>query len=315
MHVEDGADDGLTAGERAEVAADKAEGDTAAAAKAAKIAGTTDEKTDDAAAAEAAKKTDAPVDDAASKAAERFDRAADALTRTADAVSKLVPKAEDKPAAQPEKEPNWNAEREALKAKLTAGELDEDEYEAEREKLFDRKDEWRDKKFEAIAAKAGETGAVKVSEADQQRLWTQAVGRFEAVAENAKFLESPARKAAFKEMMNVLVSENPTQTYDEILAGALKRTQAEFGITPASEVDKDKLIKEQEAARKKAAGKGGAGLDEIPSAGRDSMADSPFKALDALDVDDLENTLARMKEPDRIKFLSEVPGGINDNRG
>lgn len=317
MHVEDGADDGLTVDERSEVAAAQAETDAAAAAKAAKIAGTTDTTaTDDAAAADAAaaaKKADAVVDDAASKAAERLDRAADALTRTADAVSKLVPK-QEAAAVVVEKEPDWDAERTALKAKLGAGELDEDEYEIEREKLFDRKDQWRDKKFEERANKAGEAGAAKISEAEQQRQWTQAVGRFEAVTENAKFLESPARKAAFKEMMNVVVGENPSLTYDQILADALKRTQAEFGITPETEAQKQKRIDEEAAARKKKAGKGGNGLDEIPSAGRDSMADSPFKALDALEVDDLENSLAHMKESDRLKFLGEVPGGVNDNR-
>jgi hypothetical protein len=320
--------DGLTDAERAELAADTASGGAptqaqaadAQAAAAAEAAKPTEEQADAAAAAAKETKPD-PTAAALSALAESQERTAAVLADVAKAVAKDPPPAA---AAAAPTEPDWDAQRRALKEKFDKGELDDSAYETEREKLIEQKAEWRAEQKASATVQAALKQQDELRARQQQEeldaQWNRSLREFMAVETNAAFLSDNTRTAAFNAVLTAVAGEMPGANYAQMLNEALLRTQKAFGVSPppaaaaaVKAADDRAAIEKAVAARAAQAGNVPPDLSRAPQAGADDGRGNKFQDLDVLGVNDLENRLARMT-PDQIEeFLESAPGGLRDN--
>lgn len=304
--------DGLTAEERAELEADTASGGapTGERAAAEEPAPTpTPEPTPD----------PEPKEDATAKALNTLaETQAQTAAALAEVTKNLERKPEPAPTPEPEapKEPDWDAERKALKQKLEDGDLDDAAYETERELLLERKAEWKaEQRASALVTEhlqQAQQQAQEQRQADLDRQWDESMKAFMKVEANASLLADPTRVAAFNAVLSAVAQELPGSTYTQMLDEARDRTMKAFNITPPNAVDEKKVVDTKVAARKETAAP--PDLSRAPAAGGDNdRGDNEFAELDDMDIDELENQLARMKPEDVERFLETAPGGLLDN--
>lgn len=307
MIVEDN-DLGLTEVEQAEVDADAAgdKGKDAATDKGA------DDKADDKA---VEKDDDADAVAAKDESATALATAASAIARAADAMTAATTRKEEVAKADPPKEPDWAAEKAKLKADYDANKLDDDQYDNAREALLERKSEWRtDARVEARLAEREVKQREDAAALDNQT-WDAASKAFSQDAANADIIKDPAKTGALNGLLKAVAAEGKGLNYAQMFAEAKSRLLIAFGGS-AGESDKDKAarIAKETKAREKAAGTKPKDLEAAPRAG-DAVdrGASEFSELDDLDIDDLENTLAKMKPEKIAQFLEDAPGGTKDN--
>lgn len=292
-------DDGLTDGERAEVNADAA--GTTAATEAAPATPESDAEPEPAT---------PETPDAALVGAKALTDAAGAVSKAAEALAAAsTTRAPETTAAQPAAERDFDAERKALKAQYDKGEIDEDRYESERERLLEER-------ADARAAKTINDRLAAARQEQQQEDWSRTVNAFRRDPGNAKLYDDPVRQSTFTAQVHVVAAENPTGTYTEWLAGARDRTLAAFGLLNATDPDAEaKKAAAIEAERKKrdaASGKPPTTLDRAPQAGTATPSGVDAQ-LDNLPISDLEDTLARMPADKLEQYLATAPGGLRDN--
>ncbi len=239
-------------------------------------------------------------------------KAAEALDRAADRLSKADAREEKKPDVVVDKEPDWDAEKKALKEKYDKNELDDDAYEEQREALLERKTEW---KAERRATKLVDERVAKQRDADNDREWGRSLQKFNGDPDNAKLLEDPTRLATFGTVLQVVAKENPNGSYEDWLATAKERLIKAFGLSPNKETDAERTarIKKETAERDAKAGKKPKDINKAPAAENVRDGENKFADLDAMDISDLENTLARMKPDALDEYLTTAPGGLRDN--
>lgn len=296
----------LTAGEREELEAEQAGKAPGATDDSGDVAGAADDagaaNAGDPLPAAVAEEQPAPVNESARALA-------DAATQLAEAAKAMRP-AEQAPATQAAAAPrDWDGERAALKAKFDAGELDEDAYDAARERLLeDRADARIDEQVHARLAQA--------EKAASQASWDRTVSAFRADPQNAKVFEDAARQNTFAALVQVAASENPTGSYADWLNAARDRTLAAFNIAAATAVaDPAKAaaeIAKSAQQRADAAGKPSRTVDAAPAAGA-AVQTGPDASLDALGISDLEDALARLPADKVEQYLAGAPGGLRDN--
>jgi hypothetical protein len=285
----------LTTAEMAEVQAAKKPADTPAAAADAGGAPAAGAEDDDG----------APVtgDDIRTLAAAATQAAQAASAATQELAASRAPA--PAPAAAAPTEPDWNAERTALKAKYDAGEIDEDEYEAAREDLIERKADYK------AAARADEVISKRLAQREAQdadRNWESALTAFNADATNATFTTDPVRAAAFRAVLDTVAKENPKASYADWLNTTRDRVATAFGVkvpTAASADDIRRAVNE----RKKGLPAPLPDLTRAPAAGAAATGDG-------LPTSELEDRLAAMqaKDPRLVDaFLADAPGGLRDN--
>lgn len=303
MHVNDN-DLDLTEAEQIEKDAD-AKGDT-------KDDATDDKGADDAAGDDAAADTSKDDSTAAlTAAAASIAKAADALTATAARRDEAAPEKK----VEPPKEPDWAAERAALKADYDANKIDDDEYENRRESLLERKAEWTaDRRVDAKLAER-DTKDREDRQARDTQSWEGAVKRFTDDASNADIVGNPAKTGALNGLLKVVATEKPGLSYDEMFAEAKARVVSAFGGSASeTEAQKTARIAKETKAREKAAGRPPTDLNNKPRAGEGAeRGENKFADLDELEINDLENTLARLKDDKVEEYLSTAPGGLKDN--
>lgn len=265
---------------------------------------------DPAAAAPAAANNDALMEQV-SKATEAATRAAEAanelrqhqLAREQQAAAEAAAAA----AAEAEKEPDWAAQQAELKEKLESGEITDDEYERERERIYDAKGDW---KAEQAARKATTELLDRRQQEEADRAWNTATAAFTADPANAAMLADPIRAAAFNAAVQLEAAKGFT-SYADLLTRARDSLGVLGGvIQPANGADAIEKAKRERAA---AAGGNAPHLHRAPAAGEAIDRDNRFAHLDALDIDDLENAVSRMSEADLDAFLETAPGGLRDN--
>lgn len=304
--------DGLTEAERAELAADDASGGAPTGEAASVPAPAPAPEPEPAPAPEP---TPDPRDAALTALAETQLQTAAALAK---ATENMERREQPAPTPEPEtpKEPDWEAERKALKDKFDDGDLDDDEYERERELLMERRAEWRaEQKAAAMVSEHLEKAhqqAVQRHQEDLDRQWEQSMQAFMGVEANATLLADPTRVAAFNAVLAAVAQEQPDATYAQMLDEARDRTMKAFNMAPpAAPADDKRKVAEALAARQPGATP--PDLSRAPAAGFDNERGGEFKDLDDLDIDELENRLARMPEADVDRFLETAPGGLLDN--
>jgi len=300
-------DDGLTEGERAEAAADAAGTATGTAADPA-----ADAAAETAAATAAAEKTAADAAAAAAaeepkpdKGAAALEAAAAALTRVADTVAaQNAPK----PEAPTEKPRDFAAEKVALKEQLDKGEIDEDAYDAKREKILEDAADFR-------ADQRIATRMQQQREADVQANWETTVDSFSKDPTNAKLYDSPVRNAAFNAMVHIVAKELPRGSHTQWLTEARDRVLKEFGFntTAADPAATAAALKKAQDERDAAAGKKPpVSIAQAPAAGAGDMP-SGHQQLDSLPISDLEDAMARLPADKLEEYLAAAPGGLKDN--
>jgi len=303
--------DGLTVEERAELTADEASGGapTGAAAQAAPTA--------PAAPAEAPPTvTPDPRDAALTALAETQAQTAAALAKVTENLDR---RQQPEPPATPEPEaptePDWDTERKALKQKYDDGDLDDDQFEQAREELLERRAEWRaEQRAAALVNQYREQDQAQAQQRQQEALdrqWESSMQAFMGVEANANLLADPTRVAAFNAVLASVAQEKPNASYSEMLDDARDRTMRAFNMTPPTIItDKQKIA---DALKNRQATQVPPDLSRAPAAGFDAERGNEFGDLDDLDVDELENRLAHMKEEDVERFLETAPGGLLDN--
>lgn len=215
-------------------------------------------------------------------------------------------------------EPDWDAERKALRAKYDEGELDDDAYEQERENLIERKAEWKaDQRASQIVEQRLQAEANAQSQRWQEardQEWDAALKSFMDDKANAPILTNSDRNDVLNVMLQKVSNENPTAPFDAMFAEAAARTRKLLNL-PGAEPDQGK---QQQAAVAKAVAarqptSAPPDMSRAPQAGMGNDRGDEFADLDNMDVDDLENRLARMSEADVLRYLETAPGGLLDN--
>lgn len=206
-------------------------------------------------------------------------------------------------------EPDWEAQKAELRQRLDDGDLDDDQYELERERLLEKRAEWI---AEQRAAKLIEERLERQQKEALDRQWDEAVRAFNAVEANAKFLQDPVRLAAFNAVLGSIAQERPDVGYSDMLTMARDRTMQAFNMTPPDTVDPKRAVAEAIAKRQPA--QVPPDLSRAPAAGFDNeRGTNEFDALDDMNIDQLENELARKPEDWVERFLESAPGGLLDN--
>lgn len=296
LNIDSADADGLTAAERAELDAEAAE-----AAK------NTEQKQP--AKAELEPQSEPEKHDATAEAlqtlAQQQARTADVLAAVA---SKVLPEQQQgAPKPEPAKEPDWDALRAELRAKHSDGEMDDDEYEDAREALLEQRAEWK-------AEQRVEARFQQQRQADQTASWDRSLNSFLGNPANEKFLADPAHTAVFNMNLSAICKESPGASYDTMLAEALARTQAKFGVAQDAAQGAKAAIDKAVAERRAAAQNVPPDLSRAPQAGSASMVRAEkFQSLDDLDIDSLEDRIARMSESELDEYLADAPGGLRDN--
>lgn len=315
----------LTPNEQAELDADTAE--RAAGAAPAAAAAASDTTAADAAAAQkaiddaaaAAAKPD-PVAEANAKTAEQLARAADAL------VALATPKAAETTTteAAPITEATFDAERSAVQTKFDTAVTDLDEKldkgeidQGERDRLFKQADAERERTREDILERKADWKAeTRISarlaaerETAVQGTWESTWRAFANDEVNKAFLGDPIRKAAYEAVLQAVGKESPTMPFADMMATARDRTAAAFSMKiggDATATDAAKIAAAQRERDKKT-GDIPRSPAAAPSAGIPGSATTESD-LDAMPIDDLENTLARMTPAQQAAYLASAAG-------
>lgn len=308
-NVQDQLNMDLSPTELSEVNAANAESATAAAAEAARVA-----------VPAAVVPTPDATANALTAALESSNRiAAEALARqsAADAAANAAAAAEKATAdaaalAEANKAPDWDALKAELRQKRDAGELDEDEYEVENEKLADQRADWR-----GAAAARTEHARIQQEEAarrqtaavaDQEAQWNTAYSAFEKDPGNAVILQDATRARAFNAELQAIGEANPSMSYADMLVLTRNNVLKAFSIQQSTaQRDADAIAAEQRR-REREAGRVPTDLNGLPNAGQDVIIGGKYAHLDGLDIDALENAIARMSEADQRAFLLDAPG-------
>lgn len=289
--LEDGTDEGgLTAAERAELTAAEAEASAPPAPSAAPPPPPEDEPI----------KPDATAE-ALQSLAQQQARTADVLAAVA---NKVLPEQQTQQQEQPPEastEPDWDAERREIKEKYERGDLDDDQFEAAREALFERKSEWR-------ATETAKALLEQQRKQEEDAAWDRSLNTF-LTDENRKFLADVAATAVFNTYLSQVAQNSPGGSYDAMLAEAMRLTRARFGAPQAT----DPKAAIQNAVDQRRATSAPPDLSRAPQAGVSSIEGDKFRSLDELDIDSLEDRISRMPDAELDEFLATAPGGLLDN--
>jgi hypothetical protein len=243
---------------------------------------------------------------AARAAAERAAAAAEELRAAERAREEAQRRAAEEAA---NKEPDWQQQLSQLKQRLEAGDIEDDQYEAERERIYEAKTDWRSAQ---AARRATEEALAQRAQADQEQAWQDATNAFQAKAENAALLADPIRLAAFNQAVS-LEAQKGFSNYTELLDRARATVVKTFGGQIEVPADPAAAIAAAKAERAAQAGGEVPHLHRAPTAGAAGDRDNKFAHLDDLGIDDLENAVARM-DPDTLnEYLATAPGGLRDN--
>jgi hypothetical protein len=325
---------GLTDAERAEVEADEA-GDTDTS---------TDTATDDDKGAKAGEGDDkgtpgatAGTEAAADAPAKASDvqALAESVTATAKATAAIAeelaagrkaPKAEDDKKTDAPAKPDFFGMFDDAETKYDNGELTADEYKAEKRRIYNEQEKWNETQLEQRITKTREEAEASVTQrvaaSEANRTWADAVNVFEAVPENKDFVSDPIRLGVFNAMLKTLAQDPEIAGKGNLhlLEEARDRVRTAFNM-PAPTAKDDKAAAEKaaealkkaetERARKKPVTP--PNIQDAPRGGSGGDVDSQFAALDAMEVSDREDALARLPPNLRDKYLEEAPGGLRDN--
>ena len=103
----------------------------------------------------------------------------------------------------------------------------------------------------------------------------------------------------------------PAATAEQLFAIAAKTAFDAFGYRPQAQKAPAELLKE----RANAAGKPVPNLGDIPAAAAEPIrGNETFGALDGLNIDQLEDSLARMSDAQRAAYLADAPGATATGR-
>jgi hypothetical protein len=322
-----GPDLDLTPAEQAELDADIASGGAATnSAAAAPPAPANDDAAAAASAdadAQAAAKEPAPAapvlaaadnSEALARLAETQERTAAALDAVAQRLQPAPAAAEAAPAAPTE--PDWDKLKTDLRGRYDRNEIDDEEYEREREALLERKAEHRAEQRAAdlVDRRLQEDAKQRAAqvEKDAEARWNSAVDAFSAQPLTQKLFEDDIRRATFQHVLNNVAAEKPTLSYAELLVEARNRTLKAFNMEPAPAKDPGKEIQAALAQRQEGA-RPAPDLSRAPNAGAGSEGNDKFASLDSMDINSLEDHLARLPEHEIDRYLEDAPGGLRDN--
>lgn len=299
-------DDGLTEGERAEIAAADAEKTDKSDVQTKDDKGSQQEETVAADAPEEKNDASAKVDPAVAALTAVGER----ITQGLDALTQAQRKEETKEEAKPR---DFDAEKRSLREQLDKGEIDGDEYDLRREKILEDQADFRaEQKINArLAAER---------EANSQANWERDVKRFRNDPSNSKLYDSPIRNAAFNAAVHSVAKEMPQGSNNEWLREARNRVYADYGFpiegaAEAAKKEKTEIQKDQQARDKKAGDRPNPSVTDVPAAGVDVPNDTPdwMRNLDNMDISDQEDALARLPADKVAAYLEQAPGGLKDN--
>ncbi len=179
------------------------------------------------------------------------------------------------------------------------------DYEAQADAIKEARNSLQTQAAINAALAAQEEARKRQAEELADAQWQASYARFSADPGNAAMLADPIKRAGFEAALQLEYQATPGASYDDMLVAARAR------LTGVPAVDTSKTLRDAAFARQTATPDPAPTLRDIPSAGvQDGSAGA---ALDALNISDLEDALARMPDADRERFLAEAPGGLRDN--
>lgn len=189
---------------------------------------------------------------------------------------------------------DFDKELGGLKDAYDNGELDIDEYVAQRDSV-------RDAQRDAQRAAESEAEAAAQAQQQAQQQWQVEYTEFMQSEAHAK-LHGQAVKKMFDELAVAGVRDG--KSYQNALIDARDQVYRELGFTLPN-VD-------TAVAARATKDRPGPTLGDLPAAG--GTLDSSFvERLASLDIEDLEERIAGMSTTQREQFLSAQPGGLRDN--
>lgn len=186
-------------------------------------------------------------------------------------------------------------EHKALRQKFSDGDIDLDEYEAQREQLDDQRLEIKGALLEARIAQKHTTQAL-------QSYWETERTAFVERADNALY-KSSAGKAAFNEAVQRLarIPENANQPASYFLREADKIVREELGIVRAEK----KVVRKTGERAREALAKAPPDLGRAPSADLPETGDGgEFAHLEKLGGMELERALAKLSDEQQMRYLT-----------
>lgn len=165
-------------------------------------------------------------------------------------------------------------------------------------------------KVEAAAEHAKTTAeqqaqAAAAQQAAEDAKWDAAKAKFFADPGNAALVDGRIKTAGFTAALEEAAAEGITD-YDQLL------TKAREKVTGIPAVDEAAKLREANFQRSKDANAVAPNtLRDVPNTS--NPGDNPGASLDNLDISSLEDTLAKMSEADRDRYLANAPGGLQDN--
>lgn len=188
---------------------------------------------------------------------------------------------------------------------------------AELERQYDEGDinqaQFRERERELVreqarleVAREAESRQQQDAEATAAQQWEAAQRQFFTDPGNAALVEGPIKLAAFEAAVKEAVNHvQAGATYADVL------TKARELVTGVPAVDAEAAARSAAAQRRISEPGAQPTLRDVPNAA--ATGDVPGASLDHLDIDALEDRLARMSDADREAYLAGAPGGLRDN--
>jgi Skp family chaperone for outer membrane proteins len=244
----------------------------------------------------------APAADAAKPAA-----AADEQPATTQKSQQQAAYRADLPADFEARKTTLKQELTDLRTKFKAGELELDDYEAERDRLSESQRE-----LDTLALKAEISKDMTAQTAEQQ--WQAAIARqFDAAAKpesgGIDYVKDEAKRTDLDTFVRALGANpaNNDKPMDWFMAEAHKRVLALHDIKPAAKTAADPAPAAPTASRKPPMGSIPPSIAHVPGAdGPGDLVSDEFADIDRLDGVELEAALARMTPAQRDKYATGV---------
>lgn len=189
-----------------------------------------------------------------------------------------------------------------LKAKFNGGEIDFDEFEAQRGELLAKRDD-----LNMVRAKA--EISQEMTQQSAKNLWKTTVDTFvdKAAAEKGgiDYRKDAAKQADLDQFVKVLANrdENADKPMDWFLTEAHKRVKALHGVnTPETKPDPAAAIKAANAARKPSIDNAPVTLAQVPGGDGPGDVAGEFADIDALEGEALEAAIAKLSPAQRDKW-------------
>ena len=270
--------------------------------------GDDDEDADDSSAESKSAETAAtPAADAAKPAAEETAAAADEQPAPTQKAQQQAAYRAELPADFEARKTTLKQELSDLRTKFKAGELELDDYEAERDRLSESQRE-----LDTLALKAEISKDMTAQTAEQQ--WQAAIARqFEAAAKpesgGIDYVKDEAKRTDLDTFVRALGANpaNNEKPMDWFMAEAHKRVLALHDIKPAAKAAEAPVPAAPPASRKPPMGSIPPSIAHVPGAdGPGDLVADEFADIDRLDGVELEAALARMTPAQRDKYATGV---------